>query len=330
MGCPALTDDYVHDARLRLVVENRTSGFSPSRPALASWLDASKPANDVREIEAPGTSTQWANHSWGNVTSDTNPGFQPFGYAGGLYDRDLKLVRFGARDYDPETGRWTSKDGAGLAGGFNAYEYGRDNPVQYIDQTGRHPLLFFFAAAALLYGFGSTLGSDDMAMQDAMFPDAANSIPGGLAMSATMMGPLFTLAGGICPAGAGGAPPTIAGGETRPTLSQADAASLSKVFGKGPSGTQALLNKLAAGQPVDTTGVTPELLETYREIASIAIGAGKDTMGTQEARPPHARDLPVARRARASRGVLGPHHVRLVAKHAPRRPPPCRSSDWIF
>ena len=42
---------------------------------------------------------------FGNVLSDTNPGFQPFRFAGGLYDSDTKLIRFGARDYDPETGR---------------------------------------------------------------------------------------------------------------------------------------------------------------------------------------------------------------------------------
>ncbi len=42
---------------------------------------------------------------WGRVINDTNLGFQPFGFAGGLYDRDTGLVRFGARDYDPETGR---------------------------------------------------------------------------------------------------------------------------------------------------------------------------------------------------------------------------------
>lgn len=34
---------------------------------------------------------------FGNVTLDTNPGFQPFGFAGGLYDRHTKLVRLGAR-----------------------------------------------------------------------------------------------------------------------------------------------------------------------------------------------------------------------------------------
>jgi len=37
---------------------------------------------------------------FGNVVSDTNPGFQPFGFAGGIYDQHTKLTRFGARDYD--------------------------------------------------------------------------------------------------------------------------------------------------------------------------------------------------------------------------------------
>jgi YD repeat-containing protein len=36
---------------------------------------------------------------FGQVLLDTNPGFQPFGYAGGFYDPATKLVRFGARDY---------------------------------------------------------------------------------------------------------------------------------------------------------------------------------------------------------------------------------------
>src|SRR5690606_23135875 len=48
--------------------------------------------------------------SFGRVLSDTNPGFQPFGFAGGFYDADTQLVRFGARDYDPEVGRFTTRD----------------------------------------------------------------------------------------------------------------------------------------------------------------------------------------------------------------------------
>ena len=54
---------------------------------------------------------------FGNVTRDTSPGFQPFGFAGGLYDTDTTLVRFGARDNDPETGRWTTKTRSDLLEG---------------------------------------------------------------------------------------------------------------------------------------------------------------------------------------------------------------------
>ncbi|MBK6513494.1 MAG: RHS repeat-associated core domain-containing protein [Polyangiaceae bacterium] len=54
--------------------------------------------------------------SWGRVLLDTSPGLQPFGFAGGLYDPDTGLVRFGARDYDAETGRWTAKDPIGFDG----------------------------------------------------------------------------------------------------------------------------------------------------------------------------------------------------------------------
>jgi len=74
---------------------------------------------------------------WGNVVADSNPGFQPFGYAGGLYDRDTGLTRFGARDYDPGVGRWTAKDPVGFGGGdSNHYIYVGDNPINSADPTG--------------------------------------------------------------------------------------------------------------------------------------------------------------------------------------------------
>jgi len=78
---------------------------------------------------------------WGKVIQDSNPGFQPFGYAGGLYDRDTQLVRFGARDYDAETGRWTAKDPIGLRGGINTYAYVGGNPVNWSDPLGLVPCL---------------------------------------------------------------------------------------------------------------------------------------------------------------------------------------------
>ena len=77
---------------------------------------------------------------WGVVTQDTNHGFQPFGYAGGLYDPDTGLVRFGARDYDARTGRWTAKDPIGFRGGdTNLYAYVGGNPVNVGDSLGTQP-----------------------------------------------------------------------------------------------------------------------------------------------------------------------------------------------
>ena len=74
---------------------------------------------------------------FGRVISDSNPGFQPFGFAGGLYDRHTGLTRFGVRDYDAEAGRWTSKDSIRFEGGdTNLYGYVINDPINFADPTG--------------------------------------------------------------------------------------------------------------------------------------------------------------------------------------------------
>jgi RHS repeat-associated protein len=75
---------------------------------------------------------------FGQITSDSSPGFQTFGLAGGIYDADTGLVRFGARDYDPETGRWTAKDPIRFEGGdMNLFGYAHQDPVNNVDRTGK-------------------------------------------------------------------------------------------------------------------------------------------------------------------------------------------------
>ena len=100
---------------------------------------------------------------WGKVLSDSGEGFQPFGFAGGLYDPDTGLVRFGARDYDAETGVWTAKDPGGFSGGQNLYGYAFGDPVNYVDVNGRLPVAVLAwalpAAAGALSGAEMELAS---------------------------------------------------------------------------------------------------------------------------------------------------------------------------
>ena len=77
-------------------------------------------------------------NEWGRVLADTNAGFISFGFAGGLRDLDSGLVRFGARDYNPNTARWISKDPIGFNGGdANLYRYVGNDPVNFVDPSGQ-------------------------------------------------------------------------------------------------------------------------------------------------------------------------------------------------
>jgi len=61
----------------------------------------------------------------------------PFRFAGGMWDPLTHLVRFGARDYDPVTGRWVQRDPILFAGrDTNLYQYCGADPVNRIDPRG--------------------------------------------------------------------------------------------------------------------------------------------------------------------------------------------------
>ena len=78
--------------------------------------------------------------SFGNILSDSNESIKvPFGFAGGLSDKDTGLTRFGFRDYDSYTGKWTAKDPIDFSGGdTNLYGYVLNDPVNFVDVDGLH------------------------------------------------------------------------------------------------------------------------------------------------------------------------------------------------
>ena len=132
--------------------------------------------------------------SFGNVLYDSNLGFTvPFGFAGGLHDRDTGLVRFGFRDYDPDIGRWTAKDPILFGGGdSDLYGYCLNDAVNFEDPFGlalteRQRLIVSvvssigaivgtIAVGATTWGIGAPIGG---AVGAAIFSAAATSLLGG-------------------------------------------------------------------------------------------------------------------------------------------------------
>lgn len=115
---------------------------------------------------------------FGRVLRDTNPGFQPFGYAGGIQDRDTGLVRFGARDYDPDAGRWTTKDPIGFAGGdANLYGYVLADPINLTDPSG---LFFEGLGEGIIESVKDPIGfGEELVKSNAGFWDRASESLGG-------------------------------------------------------------------------------------------------------------------------------------------------------
>lgn len=111
------------------------------------------------------------------------------GFGGGLADPDTGLVRLGARDYDPETGRYTAPDPARFrSGDVNLYAYTGGNPVGRRDPTGLACIADTVGDG--LAGFSPCVGATGRAICDAGSP--ASSPPawlGGEALGEDLAGP---------------------------------------------------------------------------------------------------------------------------------------------
>ncbi len=148
---------YIYDEKRRLIAELNSSGNLVARFVylnnshspdymIKSNIKYRFVHDHVGSIVAVVHSTTGAIASsisydeFGKIISSTALNFQPFGFAGGLRDDATGFVRFGARDYDPETGHWASKDPILFgAGDTNLYGYVMNDPINLIDPSGLKP-----------------------------------------------------------------------------------------------------------------------------------------------------------------------------------------------
>jgi RHS repeat-associated protein len=148
-----VTTRYLYDDEARLVGLRDGAG---ALTAVFLWADATTPVamiagektyrlvtdhlGSIRLVvdAATGAIAQELTYdAFGRTLTDTAPGFQPFGFAGGLVDVDARLVELVHRSYDPATGRFTSRDPLLLgASSTNLYAYVDGDPVNAVDPLG--------------------------------------------------------------------------------------------------------------------------------------------------------------------------------------------------
>jgi len=122
---------------------------------------------------------------YGRPAAGNTTGVVPFGFAGGLYDENTHLVRFGARDYDPVTGRWTAKDPLRFDGGqLNLYAYATVDPVNNTDSTGEmtEGQCIWFANAGVAACIAVCVGANSADAEALLAPCIAMCFAGGAYM----------------------------------------------------------------------------------------------------------------------------------------------------
>lgn len=153
-----ITEKYLSQGRTKLLAVYNGSGTLVSRFEYADdrlpvamtkgstrYFLAYDQVGSLRTVtDASGSVVKTIDYdSFGNVIADSNAVFTvPFGFAGGLFDTDTGLTRFGYRDYDADVGRWTAKDPILFDGGdTDLYGYVVNDPVNGIDTEGTNPVV---------------------------------------------------------------------------------------------------------------------------------------------------------------------------------------------
>jgi RHS repeat-associated protein len=135
-GTPILTNAYTYDAAERIsTINNGQSGtftyqYNQYNGLLAS---ASNSAAGITAAYQYDNMDRLTNITWRKPSGTI---LRSFAYQYNKIKRGHTINRSINRYYDPNTGRWLSKDPVGISGGLNQYVFCSNNPVNFVDPFG--------------------------------------------------------------------------------------------------------------------------------------------------------------------------------------------------
>jgi RHS repeat-associated protein len=89
--------------------------------------------------------------------------------------RSLGFGEYGFREYDPVTGRWTSRDPIGQRGGVNLYGFVYNSPTKYIDSDGQIPIAIPIVVVVGGCGILTGCASDDDTLPTGFWRDGGGN-----------------------------------------------------------------------------------------------------------------------------------------------------------
>ena len=132
---------------------------------------------------------QYQYDAFGKLLHAENAMQNPFSYTGREWDDAANAYFYRARFYNPETGRFSSKDPRGLRQQVVAYAYCRNNPVNYLDPSGEWFGLddLIAAGGGALLSVAATFVVDQFTGQTHTMQQYAGIAAGGAAAGETLL-----------------------------------------------------------------------------------------------------------------------------------------------
>jgi RHS repeat-associated protein len=127
-------------------------------------------------VNASGTVTARQRYdAFGNIIEQTGTPPSRYGYSTKPIELVTGFLYYGYRYYDPNTGRWPSRDPIGERGELNLYGFVFNRPLSWIDRLGWEPVDLTDAGSAFLNAF-KVIGGDllDRIAESYLEDEAAN------------------------------------------------------------------------------------------------------------------------------------------------------------